>query len=375
MITVTDIDTLAQVPAAQWDSLAAAAGLYQSHAWLRWAEAYHGLPTRYVLAKGADGTLLGAVATYLMRDVPDKLTRWYDPVRMFIAPYCEPSEADRRWFPVLLVGGCSGGQSEILHAPTLDRAGRAAITRTLLARCRAVAEDQGCGSLAFMYATKDACDEVDDALQAPARKILTSAKAVLTLDPDGDFVSYLHRFPSKRRRNLAREVRDFAAAGGTVATYRLGEVLSRIAPLLGAHQRRYGDPVTDAEMLHYLEQQEEHLGAGSTVFTYERDGDIGGFAHFYSHGDTLYGRACGFDPHGAAPFAYFNLTLYTAIRWAAEHRLARIELGSGSFQGKRQRGADVLALWSVVVPPDELEPDWTWALRRPTPQAIYAGIT
>jgi uncharacterized protein len=375
MITITDVDRLTTVPAAQWDLLASGAHLYQSYAWLRWAEEYHRLPVRYVLAKDADGTLLGAVVTYLMRDVPDKLTRWYDPVRMFLTPYCEPSEAERRWFPVLLVGGCTGGHSEILYAPGLDKAGRGAVTRALLARCRAIAEEHNCGSLAFMYAPEDACDEVTDALSVPARKILTSAKAVLTLDPGGNFDSYLHGFAYERRRKLVREVRDFATAGGTVATYQLGEVLSRIAPLLGAHQRKYGDPVADAKMLRYLQQQEGYLGAGSTVFVDERDSDLGGFALSYTHGDTLYGTACGFDPQRAAPFAYFNLTLYAAVRWAAEHGLARIDLGSGSFQGKRQRGADVLALWSVVVPPDELEPDWAWALRRPTPQAYFAGVT
>jgi hypothetical protein len=63
MITITDVGTLAEVPAAQWDALAGAASLYQSHAWLRWAEEHHELPTRYVLAKDANGTLLGAVAT------------------------------------------------------------------------------------------------------------------------------------------------------------------------------------------------------------------------------------------------------------------------------------------------------------------------
>jgi predicted N-acyltransferase len=376
MITVTEVDALASVPAAEWDSLASAASLYQSHAWLRWAEAYHRLPTRYVLARDADGMLLGAVATYLMRDVPDKLAKWYDPVRVFLAPYCESSEAEQRWFPVLLVGGCSGGQSEILYTPGLDRSSRGAVTRALLARCRAIAEDHECGSLAFMYALKEACDEVADALSEPARKILTSAKAVLTLDAGGDFDSYLHRFSSARRRNPVREVRDFEAAGGTAATYHLGEVAPRVAPLLGAHQRKFGNPATDAETLRYLRQQETYLGAASTVFVDEQDGsDIRGFALTFTHGDTLYGRACGFAPQGAAPFAYFNLTVYAPIRHAVEHGLTTLELGLGSYEAKRRRGAEVVALWSVVVPPEDLAPQWTRALGRPAPQALFAGVT
>jgi predicted N-acyltransferase len=236
------------VPAAEWDSIASAASLYQSHAWLRWVEASHRLPTRYVLARGADGVLLGAVATYLMRDVPDRLARWYDPVRVFLTPYCDTDGAATHWFPVLLLGGCSGGLSEILHAPGLDTTGRDAVTRALLARCRAIADEQNCGSLAFMYASEEACDEVRDALSVPARTIATSARAVLRLEPDaGDFDGYLSRLSWSRRRRVRAETRAFTAGGGTVTTYKLAEVMNRIAPLMAAHQRKYGNLTTDAE--------------------------------------------------------------------------------------------------------------------------------
>jgi uncharacterized protein len=375
VITVTDVDTLAKISAAEWESLASTAGLYQSHAWLRWAEEHHGLPTRYVLARNADGGLLGAVATYLMRDVPDKLTRWYDPVRVFLTPYCEPSEAERRWFPVLLVGGCSGGQSELLYAPGLDPASRGAVTRALLARCQAIAEEHDCGSLSFMYAVEGACDEVRAALSVPARKILTSAKAVLTLDAAGGFDGYLHSLGGARRRNRVREVRHFEAAGGTVATYQLGEVMHRIAPLMRAHQRKYGELSTDLEALAYLRVQERYLGAASTVFVDERGGgDIRGFGLYYAHGDAFYSRACGFDEQRPAPFAYFNLTVYAPIRHAVEHGLTTLELGLGSYEAKRERGAEAVALWSVVVPPADLTPEWTRALGRPSPQALFAGV-
>lgn len=374
MITITEVDTLATVPAEQWDSLASAAGLYQSHAWLRWAEAYHGLPTRYVLASDADGTLLGAVATYVMRDVPGNLTKWYDPVRVFLTPYCEPSEADRRWFPVLLVGGCSGGSSEIL---ALDTAGRAEVTEALVSRCRAIAEEQHCGSLAFMYASEAACDRVQAALAGSARTILTAAKAAITLSPGegssvGDFEGYLRRFPSARRSKLRKEIEVYAASGGTVAAYRLGEVLPRIVPLLGAHRRKYGDPATDAEVEKYLRQQEAYLGPHSTVFVDEHDGDLRGFTLCYKHGDAVYAQACGFDPQRAAPFAYFNLSVYAPLRLALERRMATVELGQGSYQGKRLRGADVTKLLSVVVPPDDLPPESARVFGRPAPQALFA---
>jgi hypothetical protein len=374
-VAISEVETLAGVPAVQWDRLAAGAHLYQSHSWLRWAEAYHGLPTRYVLARDASGALLGAVVTYLMCAVPGRLTRWYDPVRVFLTPHCDTAKAAQRWFPVLLVGGCSGYHSEVLHAPTLDAPGRAAVTLALLDRCRAIADELDCRSLAFMYAPEPVCDEVSAALRIPSRKIVTSAKAVIPLGPGiDDFDRYLARFPSVRRSKLRKEVHAFAAAGGKVTTHRLGDAIPRIARLMGAHQRKYGDLVTDAQMAHYLQTQEQHLGAVGTVFVDERDGDIRGFTLYYAHGDALYSRAGGFDPEHSPPYAYFNVAIYAPIRHALEHGLAILDLGLGSYRAKRLRGAEVTALWSVVVPPSNLEPAWAWALGRPSQQAIDAGV-
>jgi predicted N-acyltransferase len=297
-------------------------------------------------------------------------------VRVFLTPYCDTDGAATHWFPVLLLGGCSGGLTEILHAPGLDTTGRDAVTRALLARCRAIADEQNCGSLAFMYASEEACDEVRDALSVPARTIATSARAVLRLEPDaGDFDGYLSRLSWSRRRRVRAETRAFTAGGGTVTTYKLAEVMNRIAPLMAAHQRKYGNLTTDAEALEQLRVQERYLGAVSAVFVDERSGgEIRGFALGYVHNDTFHGWACGFDAQGAAPFGYFTLSYYAPIRHAVEHGLTALDFGLGSYEAKRLRGAEVVALWSVVVPPATMTPEWTRTLGRPSPQAIFAGV-
>jgi predicted N-acyltransferase len=226
-----------------------------------------------------------------------------------------------------------------------------------------------------MYAAEDACDEVIDALGVPARKILTSATTAIAIGSEGaGFEGFLDRFPRARRKNVRHEVRAFAAAGATVTTCRLGDVLPRVAALMGAHQRKYGDLVTDAQMARYLRLQEAYLGETSTVFVEERDGDILGFTLYYAHGGTLYSRAGGFDPRRAAPYAYFNVSVYAPIRHAIERGLTTLDLGLGSYQAKRLRGADVTPLWSVVVPPERLEPEWQRVLGFPAPQAIGAGV-
>lgn len=373
-LQLTTAAAIAEVTRARWAPLAARAQLYQSYDWLRWAEDYYDLSPTYVLAEDAGGAPAGAVVTYLMEQVPTRLTTWYDPVRMFLAPHCDTAGAADRWFPVLLVGGCSGYHSEILLAPGLDEHGRAAVTRTLLTRCREVAAARGARTLAFMYAPRAAAQGVAAVWGVTSRAIATSAEAVIPLSgEERDFDDYLARFPSARRSKLRKEVAAFEASGARLGRYRLGEVLTEVGPLLGAHQRKFGDPVTDEQMGQYLALQDKHLGEGSVVFVDERGGRINGFTLCYAHGDTLYSRAAGFAATYAAPFSYFNLAVYAPVQHAIANGFTAVALGAGSYQGKVLRGAEVRGLWSAVVPPDPLDASWAAVLGRPSPQAVDAG--
>jgi uncharacterized protein len=377
-VDVVRIASIEHIDRAKWEALTVGAQLYQHYAWLSFAEVYYQLPTRYIVALDRDGTLLGAVVTYLMRDVPERQTTWYDPVRLFLSPHGEARDAASRWFPVLLIGGCSGYHSELLFAPALDATGRRAVLRALASGCAQLAAEQGAGSVAFLYAPRSAAETVGEALGealgAPARLVPTSAEAVIELGPEAvDFEGYLSGFPSARRSKLRREAAAFAQSGARVGEHTLAEVLDRVIPLLGGHQRKYGDPITDEQIGRYLTLQQEHLGALSTVFTDERDGRINGFTLCYSHGDTFYARAAGFDAEHAAPYAYFNLAVYEPIRHAIAHGQSAVCLGAGSFQAKLLRGANNRLLWSAVVPPQPLEPAWDTALGLPSPQAVEAG--
>ncbi|GGL87879.1 GNAT family N-acetyltransferase [Micromonospora yangpuensis] len=371
---LTEVSTIADLPPQEWAALSAGASLYQTHGWLHWAEEYFDLPTRYVLAYDADGTLVGAVVTNLMTEVPTRFTTWYDPVNMFLAPHVDPAGAAERWFPVLLVGGCSGYHGELLLDARLDADAQAEVRRAILDRCRELAARWGARSTVFMYLPKEAAEEVCRSWGGTAPVVATSAEAVIPLDGgETDFADYLARFPSARRSKLRKEVDGFTAAGSRIGQHLLADVLTEVAPLLGAHQRKFGATITDEETGQYFALQDKYLGAGSVVFTDERDGRINGFTLCYAHGDTLYSRAAGFGPD-AAPFAYFNLAVYAPIRHALATGRRAVALGAGSYQGKVLRGAQVHGLWSTVLPPHPLEPSWHDALTRPFPQAVEAGI-
>ncbi|WKU04446.1 GNAT family N-acetyltransferase [Micromonospora sp. HUAS LYJ1] len=370
---LSTVPTIGAVPPDEWDRLAAGAQLYQSHGWLRWAEEYFAeLRPRYVLAHDADGALLGGVATYLMTEVPTRYTTWYDPVRMFLAPHCDPAGAAERWFPVLLVGGCSGYHGELLVASHLDGEGQARIARALLDRCRDLAAELGAQTTTFMYATKQTAEDISRIWGGAGPVIATSAEAIIPLDGAADFEGYLARFPSARRSKLRKELTAFTGSGSRLGRYRLVDVLTEVTPLMGGHQRKFGADISDEEIGRYLRLQDKHLGSGSVVFVDERDGRINGFTLCYAHGDTLYSRAAGLAPE-AGPFAYFNLAVYAPIRHAIEGGLRAVALGAGSYQGKVLRGAEVHGLWSAVVPPEPLEDGWREVLGRPFPQAVEAG--
>lgn len=70
------IAAITRVPAADWDRLAAPAGLYLSHRWLAGEEADPTATAAYALVRDEDGTLLAAAPLYLVHTEPNS---FYDP--------------------------------------------------------------------------------------------------------------------------------------------------------------------------------------------------------------------------------------------------------------------------------------------------------
>jgi len=379
-ITTSTITSVTDIGEVTWSGLTGAAVLYQTYQWQVWAETYYPLDPQYVVAHDASGALVGALATNVMREAPDRLITWYDPVRMFIAPHTSAEGANEAWFPVLLVGGCSGYHSEMLYAPHLDGPGRAAVREALLAEAGRVGEAAGCRSTTLMYATEDVARETVASLDTlglgggGARLIPSSAKAVIDLGPEPtDVAGFMSRFPSRQRKKQRKEMAAFHRSGVEVTEHMMTEVLHEIAPLAARHQSKYGDPTTPEQAMDYWGSQADTLGGNSVVFASRRDGVMHGFVVFYLHGDTMYGRGAGFDDE-AGPFAYFNLSVYEPVRYATGRGLRKIDLGAGSYEGKLQRGAVNEALWSAVVPPDGGPAEWAAAMDNPTQMAVYAGV-
>jgi len=94
--------------------VAGCASLYGSRPWLLATSGLGGSESGCLLARRkADGELLGALPTYLVR----RQGGAYDPFSQFLAPELSGSLAPEQRSPVLLGGSCSGYSTDaLLHA-------------------------------------------------------------------------------------------------------------------------------------------------------------------------------------------------------------------------------------------------------------------
>jgi hypothetical protein len=157
---------------------------------------------------------------------------------------------------------------------------------------------------------------------------------------------------SKDRRLWRREQEQFARSATVEWTPLTAEVCTRITPLLAATRAKYGAGGGSALIHRTLQAQLDTGVAGQAVVALARtrhDHVVRAAAVFYRHGSTLHGRYWGTDP-AAPPGAYFALTIYQAIDWAARHGMRRLHLSVSATAAKTRRGAQATPLALVHLP-------------------------
>jgi predicted N-acyltransferase len=336
MIRFSATGSLRDVPAEEWDDLAASRSFYLCHSWLSAQDSNQPVDARYLLARSG-GRLAGALPVYRVRKETNPF-------------YLPHTCADGRWQGrYLLAGARRAYTNSLLVAGGLSPDQRAEVTGGLLARLReqaAVAEADGA---LFLYLPTSAARLVTEGSPG-AQPVLTSMEAVLDL-PGTGFDSYLRTLSAHRRRVIRHEIGVFGRAGFTVATEPAALVWEQMASLVGNLQRRYG---TDAPPQHWrqlLQRQAADLVGHAIVFTCRRGGMLVGACLGYEWHGTLYLKLCGFDyARLNGSFEYFNLIYYTPIQYAYAHGLNHIHYGREAFEAKLNRGARLAPLWSVEIP-------------------------
>lgn len=326
---VRTIGSLDEISRQTWDTLAAPAGFYLSHAWLRTLESDPHSDVTYILVDDHNGSLVAALPVYT---VYEEANQRYDVRRI----------SDSGSYPELALGNRRGYRSALMLDPALRPAARA-IALNLM---RTVLTDLAGGRPARFWYVPDAdlglCLEVKGATKG--REL--SREATIPIPPGG-FEEYSAMLP--RGREIRRERRIYLQRGYETVLESLRAITAEVGPLLYQLEKKYGSTKEAAHYVAYYERLASSIDPGE-VLCCRRNGRLVGFCHFYAFGDGIWGRTVGFDyPHLQDGFEYFNLSCYELVEVAAARGKRRLHLGIESLAAKARRGAQIGSLWLVNV--------------------------
>jgi uncharacterized protein len=356
--------SITRVDANEWNRLEGKRSFYQSYPWLSWAQSRSRDTPTYVLARDSARHLVGAVAAYVLPEISDSWSTWYDPLTVFAGE--EPAMRGRRpaWFPLLLIGSQAGYHSDVILDACLDGPQREAVTRALILKCHELAGPLGARSVAMMYSPGRTTEVAYRTGGGATRPIPTSASARISARWK-DMDAYLGHFTHRRRYNFRREIETFRSSKSQVLETTLSECCEEAGALLGNLHRKYGADDSDADTMQYLKSQAAVLDGASKVFLEVERGRPVGFSLCYEWGHELHVRVVGFNYDCSARFAYFNLAYYRPLEYAIGRGMDCINLGAGTYAAKVSRGAVLEPSWSVVWPPGDGHRAWFEACREP----------
>lgn len=244
-------------------------------------------------------------------------------------------------YPNLAVGMYGGYHGIVVH-PGLSAAEVGRLGAELVGATAEVTAALGCSSSALLYLSAPVLAQLRSGFTARHQVALLGAESVLNCQAE-DLDGYLASFRSRRRRPLMHERRAYLAspASSTVSVGpdALGPDLVELRCNLRA---KHGVPELRKRTEVEFDSLARWCGSRLVVVRARLDGDTVGFVIYLRDGDTLYGRTAGFDYDRLheAPFCYFNIVYYDTLEWGLPRGIRRLELGIGSYPGKRTRGCE-----------------------------------
>jgi hypothetical protein len=181
--------------------------------------------------------------------------------------------------------------------------------------------------------------------------------------PGPDFADYLAVLPSKRRREVRRELRRIADAGIELTRPPVGEVFDDLVRLRCALVRKYrGDVDVDNERTKLRRSVDEVAGGEPHVFCATAGGTVLSAAMFAGTDRDWTGLVTGTDPTDPrSRLCYFATTYYEPVRAAAARGARLLRYGHGSWNAKLSRGCQPTLMTAWVL---GLDPDVAAAVRR-----------
>ncbi|MEU5476887.1 peptidogalycan biosysnthesis protein [Streptomyces mirabilis] len=332
---VASVLPAAAISSRAWDALVEPAGFYSSPEWVLGLESAHG--PHSALAATSAGRLIGLVPTW----------KNAAPTGLFSLPaMTAPLRGD--WTREVLWLGTARGTANTVTC-TRDPHLRGPTLKALVDLALEQAVAQGRTGVVWPYLSGPAAREVA-ACHPLAQAVLHGADPVMTV-PRGGMAELEARAGGKQRRAWRRERRLFRASCSSLEWTSLSpEVCELIGPLLAGTRDKYGGSGGTAWMQRVLAGQITSGVAHQAVVALARtNSDVSAAAVFYRHRGWLYGRYWGAT--SAAPqYAYFALTVYEALDFAARHRFGRLHLSVPASHAKVARGAQLSPLALVFIP-------------------------
>jgi hypothetical protein len=335
--------------------LFASGTLYDQPDWLRYCEASSGGMLRHLTLADERGRTVGLAS---VRVVPDDHVMSLYNLRALLGDSPLADVPDGALFPSA-VAALSGAHCVLLTDPAAGPDDRSAQRGALARAVVDLAEAENCRTTGFLYLTRDAAQDVADALGTAAGAPFLVAAQTRLAGGWPDFEQYLTTLRSPRRNKIRRERKQFADAGITTrvlhGTAELGEVTARLQ--VGLRERYGVGGTVDSVLRDYA-----HLGAAVDervrVFLCERAGQPIGMSLALADGDQLHVRLAGFDYSlTGVDFAYFNAVYYEPILWGIAHGIRTYSFGTGTYGAKLARGCTPVPLYGVAC--------WPEALREP----------
>ncbi|MFD7082716.1 peptidogalycan biosysnthesis protein [Streptomyces sp. NPDC059918] len=326
------IESVHEVPAAEWEHLARPGGLYLSHRWLAGEEEDPTATRAYALVRDREGALLAAAPLHLVRDEPND---GYRPETV-LPPHLRPR---------VIAGARRGYHNTPLTAPGLDPGRRDACLALLQDAVRRFADRHGTTHW-WPYLTTTAAALLAPLYPRPALHLEDDALIPL---PGAGIDDYISSLPSQRRVGVRRERRLFAAADLDVRRQVLSDCFEDAGVLLAGHQQDHGHDRDGIDaMTGLLKRQAVAMGSEARVVAAYDGHRMTGFCLYYHYGTTTWIRAVALDREHPAPHLYFNLMYYLPIEEAYARGTTALHAGMTTIEAKRRRGAEVSGLYALV---------------------------
>lgn len=320
-------DSLAAIPAADWDALARCPFFEHAFLWSLEEAGCIGPDTgwlpRYVLVR-RDDALVGAVAAYLKTDSYGEFIfdwAWADAAQRAGLPYYPKLVVAAPFSPV-------GGERFLLADGEGD-----AVRDALVQGVRAAA--QHATGVHWLFVTEDEAAY----LAGKGFAIRHTRQFQWTNDGYGDFDDFLARFRSKRRAQIRRERRCVTEAGIHTRVVTGDALTARDEADAWQFYRSTVDKFYWGRRYlnrRFFELLFRRFSDRILLVKAERDGTVLGGAVNVIKGPVLYGRywGCRQDER----FLHFEVCSYAGIEAAIGRRVQRFEAGAGGGGHKFGRG-------------------------------------